>query len=157
MVRSVLGVIVGYIAMAVFVLATFAIGLLVLSEKIFVEGRYEASMLWCLIAVVLTMLGAVIGGWVCAKVARKRGAVTFLAGLLVVFGLISAFRNLAKPENAEARATLDRAATFEQKMAQVEKLREPNWFAFVVPVLGGVGVMLGGRKAGVVPGGVPNV
>lgn len=81
MVRKILGVIIGYVAMSVFVVTTFILALLVLGpDGAFKPGEFAPSNLWIAISFVLGFAGAVLAGLVCALIAKSSKPVMVLVG-----------------------------------------------------------------------------
>jgi len=65
--RSIAAVIVGYIIMAIWVMVTLAIAWYGLGYGFaFQEGSLRVTIGWCLVTLVLGLVGAVIGGFVAA-------------------------------------------------------------------------------------------
>jgi uncharacterized membrane protein YfcA len=132
------------IILAVFLLLTGAY-LLFGTERAFEPGSYRPSLAWCLTMAVLGLPPALLGGWLCARVAASAKAVIALAILVVVLGLLMAVPTLSSPQN-----TSPRPANV-PNMEAMMKAQTPPWIAFLNPVIGVVGVMVGGRsrRAGV--------
>lgn len=141
-VGSLAGAIAGYIVMAIFVVATFAVAFPVLGiSRLFAEGTYEASLTWITLSLVLGLVGALLGGWVAGYVSPKAHAVPTLAGLVLVFGLFSA--QAAQNEDVPRGGPRGPDATMTDVMTHA---RQPTWITFVNPLLGAVGVLIGGRR-----------
>ena len=141
-VGTIAGAIAGYVVMLLFIVATFALAFPILGiNRLFATGTYEASLTWIALSFVLGLAGALIGGWVARYVSPKSHAVPALAALVLVFGLTSALaaRNEAVPQGG-ARGP---DATMTDVMANA---RQPTWIMLVNPLLGAVGVLIGGRR-----------
>jgi hypothetical protein len=141
-VGTVLGAFAGYLVMMIFILATFAAAFPILGmDRLFTPGTYEASMGWIVLSFVLGLSGAVLGGWVAAKVGGKSYAVHVMAGLVLLFGLMSAIasQNPAEPRGGArgADATMTDAMNY---------ARQPLWIMLVNPLIGVAGVIIGGRR-----------
>jgi len=119
MIRSILAVLGGYGAMVALTMAMFA----VLTG--FLDTEPEPGILpptWFMLVVLgLGVLWSAAGGWVCARIAdRSRWKhVGWLSSIVLTLGVLMAFA----PE-----------------MDGV-----PSWYRFGLPIIGGVGVLLGGR------------
>ena len=141
-VGSIAGAIAGYVVMALFIIATFAVAFPVLGvSRLFAEGTYEASLTWITLSFVLGLAGALLGGWVASLVSPKSPAVPALAVLVLVFGLFSA--QAAQKEVVPRGGPRSPDATMTDVMAHA---RQPTWITFVNPLLGAVGVLIGGRR-----------
>ncbi len=141
MARKVLGVIAGYIVMAllVFVFLTGAyLGLGV--DSAFKPGTYEVSMLWVIISCVVGLVAAIIGGLVCAAITRSKRAVQVLAGIVFVLGILVAIPAFTTAD----RRPLNRPASVPNLQA-MRNARTPNWVALLNPFIGAAGVLIGSR------------
>ena len=140
MLRAIAAVIVGYIALSIWVMATMTGAWFVLGgEFAFVEDTTEASTGWCVVAVVLGFIGAMFGGFITAAIARSptNRPVTVLAGLVLGIGLLLAFLS-------QGRAAGPMTGELSVWEAAGESI-PPAWYAFTIPFVGMIGVMLGGR------------
>jgi hypothetical protein len=139
MLRSILAVIVAYVAMSALVMAGFS-GLLfgVGIDGLLEPGTWKGNTLMCIAAPGITVACGLFGGWLCTKIARRRTPVLVLAGLVLGFGMMTAYFTLQKPEPTGPRP---QGTTLKQFM---EQGREPTWFALLNPVLGAAAVLLGG-------------
>lgn len=147
--RSILAVVVSYIVMMVLVFGSFMslwIGLG--PNKLLEPGTFQGNMFLCIAAPSIAGLAGVLGGWLCGRMARgKMSAVVGLAVLTLVAGLTMGYFTMQKPFPTGAR---DPNMTMEELM---KVGREPDWVAIGNPIIGAVGVMIGGlvlgrRKAG---------
>jgi FtsH-binding integral membrane protein len=140
MVKSILAVIVGYIAMAIvaFVICTCAyLGLGV--ERAFQPESYDISTIWIVVLMATALVGGIIGGLICAAISKSKGACTALVVLVLVVGMIGAVMTAMKEHSSAARS--GDVSNLEAMM----KAQTPAWFCYVNPVLGAVAVMLGAR------------
>lgn len=141
MVRHLAGAVAGYLAMAIFIIVTFAAAFPLLGiDRLFAPGTYDASMFWIALSFALGLAGAVIGGVVSASVGRSPRAVYMLAVLVLLFGVASAaagMRDATRGGVRPAGATMTDAMSF---------ARQPVWVMVVNPLVGVAGVLLGGRK-----------
>lgn len=141
MFRKILAVVVGLIVMMVIVSAGFTAGVFGLGlDWILEPGRYEATLRWSLIAMVIGLVAAVAGGLVCALVSRSSGAPKVLAACVLVLGVVSAITTIASP-----RPEAGPRPAGELMADTLKKLEEPKWVAIANPVVGFVGVVVGAR------------
>lgn len=138
MLRAIAGVILGYLTTALLVMALFtglffAFGV----ENVFRPGTYDTTTAWNVATLVGSLLCAVAGGWVCRRIGASATPVLVLGTLMLIFGVISGVVNMGKtgPGPRTADVPVMDAAT---------QARQPSWYAFTVPVVGFVGVILGG-------------
>jgi hypothetical protein len=140
MVRSILSVIVGYVALFLLIFVLFTALYMVLgSNGSFKPGSYQPSILWLALSTPLAFVAAIIAGYVCAALARGGRAPLALAALVFVLGIIFAVPVLTSPETNVAR-TSDVS-----NMEAMMKAKEPAGVALTNPLLGAVGVLVGGR------------
>ena len=139
MIRKVLGVIVGYVAMAAFLFAMFSIAYIILgTEGSFKPGSFDVSGIWIVISIVLGLVGAILGGWVCVTISRDKKAAMVLAGFVLVLGIAMAVATLSDSETRTMVRTGEVAM-----MDAMQSAHQPSWLAFLNPLLGAVGVMFG--------------
>lgn len=113
MIKQIVGTVSGVISGGIVMALTTGV------VRFFAEGT-EPSVTWITLRLVLSLGAAVLGGWTAALVGHKSPAVPVLAGMVLVFGLLSA---------AGGQQSVD-----------------PRWMTFVNPVLGAVGILIGGRR-----------
>jgi hypothetical protein len=143
MLRAILSVIAGYLTLAVVVMATFMVALPALgTERVLAPGTYYPSPLWLVTSFALGLLAAVIGGWVCALIARAMKPPMALAVLVVVLGLLAAIFQMVSPGEKPTIREGDVDITEAMKNA-----RQPAWVAFLNPFVGAAGVLIGARLA----------
>jgi peptidoglycan biosynthesis protein MviN/MurJ (putative lipid II flippase) len=142
MLRSVLGVIVGYIVMFILQVAAFmTIYTLVGPDWAFKPGSYQASTRWTAMQFAVILVTAIIAGLICAVIARGGKAPLALAAVVLVLGL----------GLAAAATALRPADTREVRMGNVanmeamNKARHPMWVVFLGPFIGALGVVIGGK------------
>ncbi|MGQ0628297.1 MAG: hypothetical protein ACT4PL_09400 [Phycisphaerales bacterium] len=139
MLRAILAVVATYIAMSILIIGTFmglwmGVGINGLLEP----GTFKGNWFLCIAAPSITVVAGLLGGVMCAKIARTRGPVIALAAVVFLLGGLSAFFTLQKPEPTGPR---DPAMTMQQFM---EVGREPTWLAVFNPLGGAAAVLLGG-------------
>lgn len=97
-------------------------------------------MLWTVVSFAFGMGAAVLGGSVCARIARTEKPPKVLAGVVLVIGLLSAIPVLMAAETpAEART--GEVGNLDAMM----KAKQPPWVALANPFVGLVGVLIGSR------------
>ena len=142
MLRSALGVVVGYIVM--FILQVFAfmtIYSLMGANWSFRPASFEASTRWTVMQFVVILVTTIIAGLICAIIARGGKAPLALAGVVLVLGLALAAASTAfRPAD-----THEVRAGDVPNMEAMSKARHPSWVIFLGPVIGAVGVLIGGK------------
>ena len=142
MVRAILAVIVSYIVMFILIFLTFTgVYLLLGADRAFKPGSYEASGLWLAIAFVVNLVVAIIGGLICAGIAKGGRAPLALAVVVFVLGLLLAIPSLmAKSVNRNMVRTGSVS-----NMEAMQRAQEPTWVPFTFPFVGAIGVLIGGK------------
>lgn len=142
MVRSVLAVILGYIMMFILNIIVFMTVYTVMGpDWSFKPGSFQASTRWTVMQFVVVFVIAVIGGLICAAISKGGKAPLVLAAVVFVLGMGLAL----------ASTTLRPADTHEVRtgnvpnMEAMTKARHPMWVVFLGPVIGAVGVTIGGK------------
>ena len=142
MVRSVLGVIVGYILMFILQVAAFmTIYSLMGADWSFKRASYQASTRWTLMQFAVILITAIIGGLICAVIARGGKAPLALAAVALVLGLgLAVLGTALRPAD-----THEVRAGNVPNMEAMNKARHPAWVVFLGPVVAAVGVVIGGK------------
>jgi hypothetical protein len=141
MLRSIVSIIVGYVVMCIWVMLAFSLALLA-PEFAYREGRCEASLAFAVYGLLMTCVGAAVGGYVAVAVLRRatRWPLHVLAGLVLVLGLVHGVANEFRDPPHVSAEEVARMKPWERGSRAVE----PTWFAFLVPVLGCASVLVGG-------------
>jgi hypothetical protein len=155
--RGIVGVIVGYFVSAIWVMLALTVAWKVLGASFaYKEGTLEVATGWSVMALVLGFVGAVLAGFVTAVIAPSPTGVPVkvLAGIVLALGLALAVAHLFDDdETAEPSKAPEEMTAFEAASESVA----PIWYDFTIPVVGCLGVLIGGglrrRPAGVAGGG----
>lgn len=138
MVRKILGGIAAYIVLFILIFATFTAAYLALgAEKAFQPGNYDVSMIWIVISLVLGTVCAVIAGYLAAVIGSK-GAVKVLAGIVLVMGILTLVVVAVSPKPTDPRTPSV------SNMEAMAKAQQPLWLCVLNPIMGVVGVLVGG-------------
>jgi hypothetical protein len=142
MLRAILAVVISYVVMFALAFIAFACAFLILGpEAVFKPGVYEAATTWIGIAFVINIVDALIGGFICASIARGGRAPFALAILAVVLGLVVAVADMNK---GKTNAGLLRAPNT-PTMEAVQKAYWPVWVPFAFPFTSAIGILIGGK------------
>ena len=142
MLRSVLGVIVAYILTFILQVAAFmTIYELVGADWSFKPASYQASTRWTAMQFVVILATCIIGGLICAVIAKGGKAPLVLAAVVLVLGFaLAALGTALRPaDTGEVRTGSV------PNMEAMSKARHPMWVVFLGPVVGAVGVVIGGK------------
>jgi hypothetical protein len=140
--RSIVAVIVGYIASFVLMLGVF-IGayIIVGTDWAFRTGSYMASNRWIALTMAANFVVSIIGGLICAVIAKGGRAPIGLAVVVLVLGMLLAIPSVMK-HNANM------GMVRHGNVSQAEAMKNaywPVWVPFAFPIVGAVGVLIGGR------------
>ena len=142
MARSIIAVIVSYIVMFVLVFLTFTgVYLLLGADGAFRPGKYDASHRWLAIAFAVNFVIAIIGGLICAAIAKGGRAPVALAVVVFVLGLLLAIPTIM---GYNARPNMIRAGNV-SNMEAMQRAKQPIWVPLLFPFVGAAGVLIGGK------------
>jgi hypothetical protein len=133
-------VILGYLGMAVWVMMSVGIAWKLLGEDFALHPETgQATGKWIALNLPLGFVGAMLGGWLAASIAKAKAAaaVRVLAIFVVAFGLMLAASEVLRDPASAPPADDDAAAAMMQA-------KQPTWYTFLIPFLGFAGVMTGG-------------
>lgn len=139
MLRSIIGVVVGYAVLSVFFLAVFAGAYFVLGlERIFQPDSYEVSKLWLVLSAAISLGGSMLAGYICATISRSKRTCELFAAIILIILILFCIPKLRDP-SPHVRAG-DVSFMDSMRLTQM-----PVWMHALNPVLGAVGVLLGAR------------
>src|SRR6266581_1923530 len=128
MLRSVLGVIVGYIVMFVLqVIAFMTIYTLVGADWSFKPASYQASTRWTAMQFVVILVTCIIAGLICAVIAKGGKAPLVLAAVVLVLGFALAVLGTAM----RPAVTHEKRTGSVSNMEAMSKARHPTWVLFL--------------------------
>ncbi|UCC84847.1 MAG: hypothetical protein JSW46_07995 [Gemmatimonadota bacterium] len=138
--RAIGSVVVGYVVMAVVIMISFTLAWLALgADGSFEPGTYEVSAVCIVMSIVVGLLAAMLGGFVCSAVAKRATPPKVLAAIVLVLGL-----GLAIPELSGDQVPAERPAEVSMTEANTNA-EQPVWLALLNPLIGAVGVLAGAR------------
>ena len=142
MLKGLLAVILGYIVMALVVgVATVGAYAAIGPDRAFQPGNYEVSTLWLAVCFAFSLIAAIAGGFVCNRVSGP-GAAKVLAALVLIAGILLALPTLNTANDPRPTLRLPETPTLEA----VQNQRQPPFAAFGFPVIGAIGVLIGGSR-----------
>ena len=142
MARSVLSVIAGYLLMFALQFAVFMTVYSVMgADWSFRPGSYHASSRWTLMQFTVIFVTALIGGLVCALIARggKAPLVLAIVALLIGFTLGALHVATQPADTGELRPANV------PNMVAMTKARHPVWVIFAGPLIAALGIVVGGK------------
>ena len=139
MVRTIAGVALGYIAMALLVFLLFSAAYLALgTDNVFLPGSYQVSLLWVALSIVVSFAAALVGGYVAAAVSRGTRAALALACVVLILGILFAIPALGQPDPGPRAGDVG-------NLVAMTNARPPSWTLLLNPIIGAAGVLVGSR------------
>lgn len=139
MLRSIVGVIVGYAVIFIFFFATFTGAYFALGvDRIFQPDSYEVSTLWLVLSAVISLCGSILGGYVCATISRNKRTCRVFAGIVLIVLILFCIPKM-RDEGPHVRAG---------EVSNIDAMQltqMPIWVHLLNPALAAVGVLLGAR------------
>jgi hypothetical protein len=140
MVRFITAIVVGYLVMAVAVIAIFWAAYPVLGvDRLFEPGTFDAAQGWITLSFAIGLIAAMAGGNVCGRIAPATAAPVWLAAIVLVLGGLMAIPVVANGETGRGGAR-PAVITMSDAMAQA---KQPVWVALLNPLVGAFGVLVG--------------
>lgn len=144
-VRLLIGVVLGYIAIALMLMVGMTIGAFIMGpNRVFQGDSWNPSTLWNFFAMALAMLAALAGGAAAQWWGGKLAAGPGLAAVMVVMGSISILSSL--DHTIDPNAPVRPAQMALADWARVGNYARPaHWNTAATTVLGAAGALLGAR------------
>lgn len=140
MVRYILAVVVGYVVMAITVMAGFSVAFFA-PQLAFQPDSLDVTNNWIIYTLILSLAAAIAGGFACKMIGRCDKVVLLFAVIAMAVGIGSAVVNAKKPVSTLTREQL---ATMTM-MQKGEHARQPDWYSWTLPFVALVGIVVGGR------------
>ena len=138
--RTIGAVVLGYLAMAALLFATFTLAYVVMgTERAFQPQSYDVSTLWLALSIVIGFAAAVVGGLVASRIGGER-AVKSLLIVVVLLGLATAVMGMMSPPKNPGARTGDVPV-----MQAMNVAGSPSWIEWANIVIGSAGTLVGGR------------
>ena len=143
MFRSVLATVAGYVTIAVTVFVSLSAAYLVLGpEFVFQEGSSQATIKWTMVSLLSGFLAALGGGFIAGRVGRDAQAFLALIAVVLVLGVVSAtYAMVARPD-----VVVEIDTSLWGFMEAAGGAAQPVWYDFLIPLIGALGVLWGGRR-----------
>ena len=143
MLKSILAIIVSYVAMFIFLFAAFtgcyfALG----AEGTFQTDSYNVTTIWIALTMVVCLLAGIIGGLLCAVISKNPRTCQIFAFIVLFLGLLACIPAIQRSDAPNTRA--GEVSNFEAMGLAVS----PMWVHLLTPVVSAVGVLLGSRLKG---------
>jgi len=142
MVRNILGVVLGYMAMFAFVFISFTVLYLILgADGSFESGAYEVSIVWIIISFILGLAAAVLGGYLCVLISKNNKVVLVLAAIVLIFGIAMAIPALGE----SADDVYEMRKNDVSNMEAMQNAKQPAYMLILNPIIGALGVFAGSK------------
>ena len=142
MLKSILAIIVSYVAMFVIFMAIFTCLYFLLGvERVFQADSYEVSMLWIALTLVIGLLVSIFAGFLCAAIGKSWRTCQVFALIVFVLALIQCVSALRRNNPDAPNIRAGEVGMFDAMSLAVT----PMWLHFVNPMLSGAGVLIGAR------------
>ena len=145
MLKSILAIVVSYVAgnLVFFGIISGCFFLLGV-ERVFEPDSYEVSTAWLALTLIVSLLGAVVAGYVCLSISHSWRTCQLLALIALMLTSISCIVQLRRinPDAPNIRA--GDVGYFDAMKLGVP----PRWFPFVNPIVSCMGVLIGARLRG---------
>jgi ABC-type xylose transport system permease subunit len=143
MIRGILAVIIGYVAFSAVMMGAFSGAYAVLqADGSFEAGNWKVSTTWIGVLLAGYLIAALFGGWIASKIAAGPGGVKALAVILFLVGMAVAVMEMTVEKEDPGPRTADVS-----NMDAMMNAQQPLWVIFLTPVIGLIGVSIGGRGA----------
>lgn len=140
--RSIGALIAGYAVIAAVQMVVLTTAYAILgSAGAFAPESFRISPLWGLVLAVCSLFAAALGGAAAGRIDRSGWALSGLMGLMLVLGLLFAVAQWQSPPHPDDLVRLSDVGSTEA----MRRARQPMALLFATPLLGAVGVWLGGR------------
>jgi hypothetical protein len=140
MLKSILGVIVGYVVMVAVAFVIFTCAYLGLGvDRVFEPDSYALSTAWIALMIAVGLIGGILGGLTCAAISKSKKACTAFAVIVLVLGLLGSLSTMRKEHSTEARA--GDVSNWEAML----KAENPTWLLLLNPVISAAAVLMGAR------------
>ncbi len=150
--RPVLAVVAGYLIMVIFVMVTLTIAWGLLGSSFaFQSGTTHVTLRWVGLNLSLSVLAAIAGGYVTMWIAPNDSMLTvkILAGIILVVGLIMAVAHIFTDPSVDQHLAQGVVVEGMSAFSAASESVQPLWYNFLVPIIGAVGVLVGGRLRGI--------
>jgi hypothetical protein len=137
-------VVAGYVAMVLVVFAGLSLVWVLLgADRAFAPGTYAVTTTWILLSIVVGFIAALLGGWVSRRIGGTDAGPKSLAVVVVLLGVLLAIPTFGA-DAAEMVARTGDTPMFDA----IGLAKTPAWVNLLNPVIGAVGVLIGGRVIG---------
>ncbi len=144
MLKKVIGVIVGYIAMSIALFTMFS-GLYTIlgTAGSFQEGSYSVTYTWMLVGFIVFLIAGAVAGFVAVLIGNTANTAVWMAGVILIFGLL-----MAVGQVVQVPADPDRVAAEIGLLDAMGAAQQPLWSTTLNAVMGFLGAIAAGKLRG---------
>ena len=143
MLKSILAIIVSYVAMFIFLFAAFTGCYLALgADGTFQTDSYNVTTVWIALTVVVCLLAGLIGGLLCAAISKSKRTCQIFAFIVFFLGLLACIPAMQRTDAPNTRAG---------EVTNIDAMKlavSPMWLHLLTPAVSAAGVLLGARMKG---------
>jgi hypothetical protein len=144
MLRTIGSVVLGYLAMAFTVFAGLTAAYVAMgADRAFGPGVYAVSLMWIVVSILVGLTAAFLGGMVARAVSKSVTGPRALAVVVVILGLLLILPVIFGDPPVTAVRTGEIGPMDAMSVAET-----PLWIMLLNPLIGAIGVLLGGRAFG---------
>ncbi len=141
MLKTILGVIVGYVVFSISLFVLFSGLYLILgADKSFMPGNFDLTLSWILPSIVVFFVAAALASTVCAVIAKDPKSGLYMGATIFVIGIIMAAMQIAQDPGITLRSTSDVGL-----LDAMNQAHGPVWSFFINPIAGFIGAVSGGN------------
>lgn len=142
MLRSIFGIIVGYVVLTLFFFVVFNAVFFGLGvDFIFRPNSYEVTPLWWACTAAISLVGSMLAGLVCALISKSKRTCQVFAGIILVVLILFCIPKIRDRTAHERTGDVS-------VMSAMQLTQMPIWMHLLNPILGAVGVLIGARARG---------
>ncbi|MDH3493692.1 MAG: hypothetical protein OEM82_09095 [Acidobacteriota bacterium] len=144
MIRTILGVVAGYIAMSVVLFVLFSVLYTVLGTSgSFMPDSLYVSTTWLIAGFIIFFAGAAVAGIVSKLIGKTSKSAMVMGIVILVVGGLMAFSQIAQMPESMVREAAEVPMMEAMAIAQ-----NPVWALFLNPIIGLLGAIVGGMLIG---------
>ena len=135
-------VVLGYVVMVIMVFVLMSlVWMLMGASGAFQPGSWEVSAGWIVGSIIVGFVAAIVGGYLCALVAKDPRGPKALIVVVIILGILFAIPVLTGGPEVPTIARTDTVSM----MDAIQNAEQPVWIALLNPILGAIGVLIGAR------------
>jgi len=140
MVRKILGITAGYIAMIAIVFFSTNLLFYVLGANgSFDPGTYKVNTTWLILSMLFSLVASIVGGWVCMRIVKHQKTTMILSGIVFVLGILLSIPELTEKDSERNKLREGEVSVMES----MQNAKQPRKVLLLTPLIGAIGVIAG--------------